>query len=321
MAGRKARPQVRRRGIVKAHPASLRGLASHSQTGGAIAPGFTPEPAFDMTYQGGRTIPALAYTSVYLDGAKWAASDVANIDAALAGALSDKGLNNVLLQYYPGRKSISTTFLGSRKLAGGVKKTFTRDDVNPVLAGLLDSGALAGLDFDQTVVCLFLPPGIVLTDKAKGGVGKARHRGVHALKGDDDHDSSRTGLGGYHGSCHLGATRIYFAVGVYSQFIGQKPNGIPFWPDPWKNIVATFYHELVEARTDPDVEEFNRTGHPGTIGWYANVRGGGEIGDIPMNQANHLGDVMVEVKLGNGQVAPIQLMWSNRVHGPQGPFR
>jgi hypothetical protein len=29
---------------------------------------------------------------------------------------------------------------------------------------------------------------------------------------------------------------------------------------------------------------------------------------------------MVEVPLANGMSAPIQLMWSNKVHGPQGPF-
>jgi hypothetical protein len=166
------------------------------------------------------------------------------------------------------------------------------------------------------VVCLFLPPGIILSDVAAGGVGKLK------LKGDEnDTASSKSGLGGYHGSCHLGPTRAYFAVGVYSQFIGKKPNGIPIWPDSWKNIVATFYHELNEARTDPDVEESERANSTKLLGWYANVKGGGEIGDIPMNEAgNRLNLVMVEVPLADGNTAPIQLMWSNAVGGPQGPF-
>jgi hypothetical protein len=59
------------------------------------------------------------------------------------------------------------------------------------------------------------------------------------------------------------------------------------------------------------------------LGWYADVDGGGEIGDIPMNEAGEAGNlrlVMVEVRLANGNTAPIQLMWSNAVAGPQGPF-
>jgi hypothetical protein len=196
-----------------------------------------------------------------------------------------------------------------------VKKTFTRDDVNPTIQGLLNRGALNGVDFDSTVICLFLPPKIVLTTDAADGVGKLK------LKGDADEDSSVEGLGGYHGSCHIGNQRIYFAVGVYSQFIGNNPNGIPVWPDAWKNIVATFYHELNEARTDPDVEDAIRNDNDHLLGWYANVKGAGEVGDTPMNEAGpNLNLVMVEVPLANGMSAPIQLMWSNKVHGPQGPF-
>jgi hypothetical protein len=300
-----------RRGIVKAHPKKLEGLPSHHHDASQLAAGFTPDPAVDMTYQGGRTIPKLKFKSFYLNGAKWAASDMKNIDTALAGAMSDKPLNKVVLQYFPGQSSISTKFLGSQKVTGNVPKTFTRDSVNPVLQSLLNAGKLKDVD-DNTVVCLMLPPGIVLTTDAQGGVGK--------LKGDDDEDSSRKGLGGYHGSAHVGSRVIYFAVGVYSEETSKLRNGIPFWPDPWKNVVATFYHELNEARTDPDVEEFNRTGHQGLIGWYADVEGGGEIGDIPINEASSLSLVMTEVKLAAGGTAPIQLMWSNAVHGPQGPI-
>jgi hypothetical protein len=174
---------------------------------------------------------------------------------------------------------------------------------------------LNGVDFDNTVICLFLPPKIVLTTDAADGVGKLK------LKGDADEDSSEEGLGGYHGSCHIGNQRIYFAVGVYSQFVGNNPNGIPVWPDAWKNIVATFYHELNEARTDPDVEDSIRNDNDHSLGWYANVKGAGEVGDTPMNEAGpNLNLVMVEVPLANGMSAPIQLMWSNKVHGPQGPF-
>jgi hypothetical protein len=229
--------------------------------------------------------------------------------------MSDPHLNNVMQQYFPRAGTITTNFIGSAKVAGAVPSPYTRDSVNVTLQDLLNNGSLAGTDFDNTVICLFLPPGATLTDDTAGQVGRLK------LKGDDDADSSAEGLGGYHGSCHIGATRIYFAVGVFSQFIGREANGIPFFPDPWKNVVATFYHELNEARTDPDVEESERANNIKLLGWYANVDGAGEIGDTPMNEAGQqLNLVMVEVPLANGETAPIQLMWSNAVAGPQGPF-
>jgi hypothetical protein len=308
-------PELARRGIVKTHPDAVRALLSAKPSGGTIAPGFTPHRALNLKFMGGRTIPKLSFRSFYLGGDGWADSDIQNIDRALSGAMADPHLNNVVQQYFPGTASISTTFSGSAKVPGALAQTYTRDSVNSTLAQLTSNGALKGTDFDNTVVCLFLPPGIILTTDAVDGIGKSK------LRGDDNADSSAQGLGGYHGSCHIGTTRIYFAVGVFSQFVGRTANGIPFFPDPWKNVVATFYHELVEARTDPDVEESERARNNKLLGWYSNARGAGEIGDIPMNEAgNQLGMVMVEVALAKGGTAPIQLMWSNAVGGPQGPF-
>ena len=305
----------RRHGIVKVNPEHLMALSAHGSSGGTIAPGFRPRKSLNMKNMGGRTIRDLSFRSFYLGGPNWADSDIQNIDESLSGAMADPHLNNVLLQYYPGAPSITTKFLGSTKVPGAVGAVFNRDSVNPVIQNLVNNKTLNGTDFDNTVICLFLPPGVVLTTDAAGGVGKA-HR-----KGDDDADSSQEGLGGYHGSCHIGGTRVYFAVGVFSQFIQGRPNGIPAWPDPWKNVVATLYHELNEVRTDPDVEESNRTNDDKLLGWYSPARDGGEIGDIPMNEAGpNLHSVMVEVGLASGKSAPIQLMWSNAVGGPQGPF-
>jgi hypothetical protein len=312
----------RRLGIVKVNPEHLRGLGpdrpghsalAHSPRG-TIAPGFSPRPALNMKNFGGRLIHDLSFRSFYLGGSSWSDSDIQNINDALSGAMSDPRLNNVMQQYYPQGSAITSNFFGAEKLSVPVEAEFNRDSVNPVIEGLLGQ-TLRGTDFDNTVICLFLPPGAILTTDAAGGVG-------HALEGDEDKDSSAEGLGGYHGSCHIQGTRVYFAVGVYSQFIHGRPNGIPAFPDPWKDIVATFYHELNEARTDPDVEEANRTGRENNVlGWYAPVDGGGEIGDIPMNEAGrNLSSVMVEVPLASGKTAPIQLMWSNAVSGPQGPF-
>jgi hypothetical protein len=38
-------------------------------------------------------------------------------------------------------------------------------------------------------------------------------------------------------------------------------NGIPVFDQPWKKVVATFYQELNEARTDADVEDPIRAGN------------------------------------------------------------
>jgi hypothetical protein len=58
---------------------------------------------------------------------------------------------------------------------------------------------------------------------------------------------------------------------------------------PWKNVVATFYHELNEARTDPDVEDAIRAGNdPAAIkflGWVS--RKGEECGNFPVFEAIH----------------------------------
>ena len=304
-----------RHGIVKVDPSVLIALSAHKKKpGGVIAPGFKANKALNLKFKGGKIIPNLSFRIFYLGASGWPASDMGNIDAALSGAMSDPHLNNVMQQYYPGAPPISTTFLGSTKLAAAVGATFTRDSVNPVLAGLIADGTLNGTNFDTTVICLMLPPGVTLTTTATGGVGKAKSDG-------DNLASSRKGLGGYHGSCHIGATRVYFAAVVYSQFINGKPNGIPVWPDSWKNVVATLYHELNEARTDPDVEDAIRGKNDALLGWYSDASGGGEIGDIPMNEAGaNLRSVMIEVTLGNGVIAPIQLMWSNAVGGPEGPF-
>jgi hypothetical protein len=299
--------------IVKVDPEALIALAGHPSVARKIAPGFKANKRRDLKFMGGKTIANLSFKSFYLAGGRWSDSDTQNIDTALSGAMSDADLNNVIAQYYAAGTKVQTNFLGSSKVGAAVGATFTRDDVNPIIQSLITSGALAGVDFDSTVVCLFLPPGAILSTTAAGGVGK--------LKGDDSEDNSTQGLGGYHGSCHIGAQRVYFAVGVYSQMINGQPNGIPVWPDSWKNIVATFYHELNEARTDPDVEDAIRNNDDNLLGWYSNASGGGEIGDIPMNEAGqNLRSVMVEVALVRGGTAPIQLMWSDAVHGPEGPF-
>lgn len=252
-----------------------------------LAPGFGPEPSLDLRYFGGRTLPSLRYTLVYLDG--WPASAREQLDHALAAAMQDIGLNNVLAQYFPSAQ-VTTTFDGSLVHPGAVPDRTDRTWVE-TLVGQLELG--------PTLACILLPPGTVLTD------------------GDVD---SQHGLGGYHGSITSGTSERYYAVSVYS----DADNGIVAFDEPWKNVCATLYHELQETRTDPDVEDAIRKGSaPGSdklLGWYSPR--GGEIGDIPMSESHgDLSLVMKEVPLANGSgTVPIQLMWSNAVGGPEGPI-
>jgi len=250
------------------------------------APGFGPEPSLDLRYLGGRTLPDLTYTLVYLEG--WPADGRTELDRALAAAMTDPDLNNVLAQYFP--SAVTATFEGSLVHPGPVPDRVDRTWVE-TLAGQLAEG--------RAVTCIVLPPGAVLAD------------------GDVD---SQHGLGGYHGSVDAGSSERYYSVAVYS----DGDNGIVAFDEPWKNVCATLYHELQETRTDPDVEDAIRQGSaPGAdklLGWYSPR--GGEIGDIPMAEANgDIGLVMKEVPLADGSgTVPIQLMWSNAVDGPEGPI-
>jgi hypothetical protein len=113
---------------------------------------------------------------------------------------------------------------------------------------------------------------------------------------------------------------LYYAVGVFSEVRPDgSNNGIPVFDAPWKNVVATFYHELNEARTDPDVEEANRTGSISVVGWTSNQ--GEECGDFPVFESDPLTLVFQEVPLTNGNgTVPVQFQYSNAVHGPEGPI-
>jgi hypothetical protein len=285
-----------------------------------IAPGFRPRPGLDLHDRGGKIIPDLVYTNFFVGGnASWDPADVQSIDQKLAAAMSDRMLNNVLLQYFRGAAAISSTFRPSSFLPGSAPNSVSQPDIENVVRTLQAGGKLNGFEFASTVFNFMLPRGTVLTlddgggDEApRGGAGHqqspARSRPEAPV---EEKASSLEGLGGFHGSVQIGQQTLYYAVGVFS----DGNNGIVAFDQSWKNVVATFYHELVEARTDVDVET-------GEVAWVNNESPSEEIGDIPMTLAGaNLAKVMVEVPLANGQgTVPIQLMWSNAVHGPEGPI-
>ncbi|HEY2371714.1 MAG TPA: hypothetical protein VGH82_04125 [Gaiellaceae bacterium] len=296
----------------------------------ALAAGFASHTALNMHFFGGRTIEHLTFTNVYLGGkTAWQQHDISAIDASLSASMEDPHLNNVIAQYFKDGKA-AAAFKPSRVLDGPLPLRVFRDTVEGFVAALDQSNGLSGFNLGSSVFCFMLPKGTVLVDGDSAGGAKHHadhdddeHGGNLAANEHDEASDSKHGLGGYHGSIHArrggGTDTVYYAVGVYA----EGTNGIVAFDKPWKNVCATFYHELQEARTDPDVEDAIRAGNDphanDFLGWYSPR--GGEIGDIPLDEAGpDLSTVMKEVPIVKGGTAPIQLMWSNAVGGPEGPI-
>lgn len=283
-----------------------------------ITAGIQPQPNYDLTYQGGKTIPNLTFTNFYVGGDQaWQSSDRTHIDTALAAAMSDQGLNNVVQQYFA-NQTISSAFRPSTILAGPAPKTVSQSNAETMISSMHQNNQLQGYDYSQTIFNLILPSGTVLTDSMSGSLGKGVH--IQAHRGEIESDvSSMQGLGGYHGSVQVGSDTVYYAIVAYAENLANgQQNGIVAFDAPWKNITAALYHELNEARTDPDVN--------GTPGWVSNpiadFNGQSvEVGDAPVFEAGkNLGLVFKEVPLANGSgTVPVQLLYSNAVHGPEGP--
>lgn len=275
-----------------------------------IAPGFSHRKALNLVDHKGKIIPDLVYTNFFVGGSAWDPHDIQRIDQKLEKAMADQHLNNVLIQYFRDATNITTTFRPSSKLP--VKPdTISQPGVENLLTELHAKGKLTAFDVSNTVFNFMLPPGTVLTIGDGSDDKKAADKPEGHSGPVEEEASSLEGLGGFHGSVHIGPVTLYYAVGVFS----EGKNGIVAFDQPWKNVVATFYHELVEARTDADVED-------NLVAWVNNERPSEEIGDIPMTLAGgNLGKVMKEVPLEDGSgTVPIQLMWSNAVGGPEGPI-
>jgi hypothetical protein len=292
------------------------------------APGIPATPAHDLQFHGGKTLSDLVFHSFYMGGNEaWKASDIQSIDQALARAMSDRNLNNVMVQYFVAAQ-ITSHFESSEILPGPPPAVVSQADVENLLSSLYSQGRLSNFDFGSTVFNFLLPSGTVLntdtTPSPEVARTARRNRSI-----PQDEDDSLNGLGGYHGSIHVsgaggGQVTAYYAVGVFSEVLPDgRVNGIPVFDQPWKNVVATFYHELNEARTDADVEDAIRAGNdPAAVkflGWTS--RQGEECGDFPVFEAKPLTQVFQEITLTDGSgTVPVQFQYSNAVHGPEGPI-
>ena len=290
-----------------------------------IAPGIPPSPDHDLIFNGGKRIANLKFFNFYVGGAEsWQASDMQSIDTALSTSMSDQNLNNVIVQYFPDG-SITSNFLGSQVLNGLPPAVVSQGDIEAMVGTMSDSGALDTFDLSSTVFNFMLPSGTILNTDPNPTTSSSNMAAIAIPKDDED---STNGLGGYHGSIHPtradGQPTVYYAVGVFSE---ARPdgtvNGIPVFDQPWKNVVATFYHELNEARTDADVEDAIRAGNDPSatkfLGWVS--RQGEECGDFPVFEAKPLTLVFQEVAKTDGSgTVPVQFQYSVAVHGPEGPI-
>jgi hypothetical protein len=292
----------------------------------AIASGFAPTPEHDLKNQGGKTIQDLRFMNFYAGSDAWDQGDMNNINQSLSAAMSDQNLTHVMAQYFSA--PITTTFDGSQTLPGPAPKIMSQGDVEQLVTTLYGQNTFTGHDLSSTLFNFMLPPGTVLnSDTTTTGEGQQTGAAVaaQAIVAKDEADSLN-GLGGYHGSVHVSGTdTVYYAVGVYSQTEADGTmNGIPVFDQPWKNVVATFYHELNEARTDADVEDAIRAGNAPNansfLGWVSDQ--GEECGDFPVTEAGgNLAEVFQEVQLAdNSGTVPVQFMYSDAVHGPEGPI-
>ncbi len=322
------------------------GLPGREPSFAARVSGVPSTPSEDLRYRGGHTIPHLQFVNLYVGGDDaWQKSDIESIDNAIAAAMSDRNLNNVMIQYFQ-NQPITSTALPSHPLTGYRPKKISQGDVEFGVAYLYDKGYLQGYDFTSTVFNFLLPSGTILTDDTfrTGTIAAAQRPGrlpgqqgfaqLTALDEDGDEGlsaiphaeeaSSLLGLGGYHGSIRKNGSPIYYSVNVYSERgTNGTSNGIPVFNEPWKNVVATLYHELNEARTDPDVEDAIRNPTDPRaerfLGWTSDR--GEECGDYPIEEVQQLSTIVREVMLTDGSgYVPVQFQYSNAVHGPEGPI-
>jgi hypothetical protein len=295
----------------------------------AIVKGIAPSPLNDLIFHGGKTVPDMQFQNLYVGGsASWKESDIASIDKAITLAMGDRRLNNVMSQYFPGQQ-ISCTARESRILAGTKPAVVSQGDVEAFVAKLFRDGQLGASDLDATIFNLILPSGTVLNTNDAPTGSLVANKGEQAGRRARNTSDSLNGLGGYHGSVHLKTASgkrvtVYYSADAFSEILPDgSENGIAVFNQPWKNVVGTLYHELNEFRTDADVDDAIAAGNDPNgvhfLGWTS--RRGQEIGDYPISVANPLTQVFREIKTSIKKFfLPVQFLYSNAVHGPEGPI-
>ncbi len=284
-------------------------LGDLQPSGAPGRPGTTSVETGHPTFHGGKVLRSPDIVPVYV-GAYWQTlpgrRDRARNDAAMAALVKDPGQTGLWKEYGGGPGTTSP----SKLLAGIARRDYSKEDVEALVRAQVRSGAFDSSD-PERIFTLVLPPGVTLHD------GEAR---------------STSGLGGFHGNVIASDGHpVYYAVVVYSQRSGARVNGIDFTGTPVDNITITESHEITEAVTDPDVGLAIESGDPHFLGWYDDTtpvrrrdgsavldgtgrptRGKGEIGDIPVLNAELEGDTTLRSVWGRQGGFAFQTEWSNR---------
>ena len=260
---------------------------SEAEPDANLAKGFQPQPAWNLKDIGGKTISDLTFVNRYMGGAAaWQLSDTQNIDRALHAAMTDAELQKVMAQYF--NEPISSAMLPSAvKRDAAVGATVYKNTAEKLAAQMHAEGALDGADPASSIINVMLPEGVVLSDdipmdkppkgheaKNTSAGAKARSSSIPTTRPTPRTDSAATTAASTWKAASRSTTR--WACTPRATTASRRST------NSWKNVVATFYHELNEARTDADVEDVNADNDDNLLGWYSEA-GQGEIGDLPIN--------------------------------------
>ena len=272
-----------------------------------------------LTFHGGEVLRSPDVVPVYV-GTYWETvpgkRERARNDAAMAALVTDPGQTGLWREYGGGPGTTSP----SRVLAAIDRRDFSKEDVEALVQAQVRAGVLDASD-PERIFTLVLPPGATL-----------HHGAAH----------STSGLGGFHGNVTApDGHPVYYAVAVHSERTGGRTNGIDFTGTPIDNVTIVESHEITETVTDPDVGRAIESGNPAFLGWYDDttpilrtdgtpvrdemgrpIRGKGEIGDIPVLNAELEGDSALKTVWGRRNGFAFQTEWSNRDEkaelGPEG---
>jgi len=245
---------------------------------------------------GGDVLEHVNVTPVYV-GNYWQTGEGDGIrthnDAALADLVKNKDVTGIWAQYGVGQG----TTTASMNLAMGNPKVMTQEQVEALVKKEVLSGKFDTSN-PERVFDLVLPPGCELI----------------AGDGSNSHD----GLGGFHGSVKVAGREVYYAAIANPERTAAGPNSIDFDGKVGDGLSIIESHEVTEAATDPNVEVAERTNDPSKLAWYDDVthweggKGKGEIGDIPILNAELAGDRSLKTAWGRSDGFAFQKEWSNK---------
>jgi hypothetical protein len=176
-------------------------------------------------------------------------------------------LNNVMAQYDADGKT-STVFKRFEVHRRPVTARVFRDVIEGFVAGLDQSRALSGFDLATTVFNFMLPRGTVVVDRRSTGHAERREpRGRRRARRRSGRLEARARR--LSGARPREARREDRHSAVCRRRLCRGHQRHRRARQAVEEHLRALYHELCEARTDPDVGETIRTGNDRLLGWYS----------------------------------------------------